>query len=161
MAILSIRKIGDPVLKEISMPITKIDKDIKRLIQDMMETMAQAEGVGLAAPQVGKSVRLIVLDLGEGPFEIINPVIVESEGEQIGPEGCLSVPDFYGEVSRFQKVTVKGINVKGKPIKITGEDLLARALQHEIDHLDGTLYVDRASALFRQQMDIAEELDGE
>lgn len=161
MAILPIRKIGDPVLKEIALPITKIDKDIKRLIQDMMETMAQAEGVGLAAPQVGKSVRLIVLDLGEGPFEIINPVIVGSEGEQIGPEGCLSVPDFYGEVARFQKVTVEGINVKGKPIKITGEDLLARALQHEIDHLDGTLYVERASALFRQQVDIAEELDEE
>lgn len=161
MAILQIRKIGDPVLKETALPIIKIDKEIKRLIQDMMETMAQAEGVGLAAPQVGKSVRLIVLDLGEGPFEIINPVIVESEGEQVGPEGCLSVPDFYGEVSRFQKVTVEGINVKGKPIKITGEDLLARALQHEIDHLDGTLYVERASALFRQQPDMIEELDQE
>lgn len=161
MAILPIRKIGDPVLKETALPIIKIDKEIKRLIQDMMETMAQAEGVGLAAPQVGKSVRLIVLDLGEGPFEIINPVIVESEGEQVGPEGCLSVPDFYGEVSRFQKVTVEGVNVKGKPIKITGEDLLARALQHEIDHLDGTLYVERASALFRQQPDMIEELDQE
>lgn len=161
MAILPIRKIGDPVLKETALPITKIDKEIKKLIQDMMETMAQAEGVGLAAPQVGKSIRLIVLDLGEGPFEIINPVIVESEGEQIGPEGCLSVPDFYGEVSRFQKVTVEGINVKGKPIKITGEDLLARALQHEIDHLDGTLYVERASALFRQQPNVIEELDQE
>lgn len=161
MAILPIRKIGDPVLKETALPITKIDKEIKKLIQDMMETMAQAEGVGLAAPQVGKSIRLIVLDLGEGPFEIINPVIVESEGEQIGPEGCLSVPDFYGEVSRFQKVTVEGINVKGKPIKITGEDLLARALQHEIDHLDGTLYVERASVLFRQQPNVIEELDQE
>lgn len=161
MAILPIRKIGDPVLKETASPIIKIDKQIKQLIKDMMETMAEAEGVGLAAPQVGKSVRLIVLDLGEGPFEIINPIIIESEGEQVGPEGCLSVPDFYGEVSRFQKVTVEGLNVKGKPVKITGEHLLARALQHEIDHLDGVLYVERAAALFRQQIDEAGELDEE
>lgn len=161
MAILPIRKIGDPVLKATALPIIKIDKEVKRLIKDMIETMTEAEGVGLAAPQVGKSVRLIVLDLGEGPFEIINPTIVESEGEQIGPEGCLSVPGFYGEVPRFKKVTVTGINVKGKLIKITGEDILARALQHEIDHLDGTLYVERASALFRQQVDTVGRLDQE
>lgn len=148
MAVLPIRKIGDPVLKKIAEPITKIDKKIKKLILDMFETMKDSEGVGLAAPQVGHSLRLIVIDIGEGPFEIINPVITSSDGEQCGPEGCLSVPDYYGEVTRFQSVTVEGLNRLGKKVKIQGEDFLARALQHEIDHLDGILYVEKTSSLY-------------
>jgi peptide deformylase len=153
MTVLTIRRIGDPVLKQIAEPVEKIDKEIKKLIKDMIETMAEADGVGLAAPQVGRSVRLIVLDMGEGPFEIINPVVTEMEGEQVGPEGCLSVPDYYGDVKRFLKVTVEGLNRNGRKVKITGEELLARALQHEIDHLDGVLYVERASSLYRQEQE--------
>ena len=121
----------------------------------MFDTLAEAEGVGLAAPQVGENVRLIVLNMGDGPFEIINPVIIDEVGEQVGVEGCLSVPGFYGDVTRFLQVTVGGINSKGKKVKVTGEGLLARALQHEIDHLDGVLYLDRAEALYKQEPESA------
>lgn len=155
MAVLPILKVGNPILKKQSNPISKIDKNIKNLIQDMFDTMAEAEGVGLAAPQVGENVRLIVLNMGDGPFEIINPVIIDEVGEQVGVEGCLSVPGFYGDVTRFLQVTVGGINSKGKKVKVTGEGLLARALQHEIDHLDGVLYLDRAEALYKQEPESA------
>ena len=155
MAVLPILKVGNPILKKQSNPISKIDKNIKNLIQDMFDTMAEAEGVGLAPPQVGENVRLIVLNMGDGPFEIINPVIIDEVGEQVGVEGCLSVPGFYGDVTRFLQVTVGGINSKGKKVKVTGEGLLARALQHEIDHLDGVLYLDRAEALYKQEPESA------
>ena len=155
MAVLPILKVGNPILKKQSNPISKIDKNIKKLIQDMFDTLAEAEGVGLAAPQVGENVRLIVLSMGDGPFEIINPVIIDEVGEQVGVEGCLSVPGFYGDVTRFLQVTVGGINSKGKKVKVTGEGLLARALQHEIDHLDGVLYLDRAEALYKQEPESA------
>ena len=155
MAVLPILKVGNPILKNQSTPIQKIDKNIRKLIQDMFDTLAEAEGVGLAAPQVGENVRLIVLNMGDGPFEIINPVIIDEVGEQVGVEGCLSVPGFYGDVTRFLQVTVGGINSKGKKVKVTGEGLLARALQHEIDHLDGVLYLDRAEALYKQEPESA------
>ncbi len=155
MAVLPILKVGNPILKKQSNPISKIDKNIKNLIQDMFDTKAEAEGVGLAAPQVGENVRLIVLNMGDGPFEIINPVIIDEVGEQVGVEGCLSVPGFYGDVTRFLQVTVGGINSKGKKVKVSGEGLLARALQHEIDHLDGVLYLDRAEALYKQEPESA------
>lgn len=155
MAVLPILKVGNPILKKQSNPISKIDKNIKKLIQDMFDTLAEAEGVGLAAPQVGENVRLIVLNMGDGPFEIINPVIIDEVGEQVGVEGCLSVPGFYGDVTRFLQVTVGGINSKGKKVKVSGEGLLARALQHEIDHLDGVLYLDRAEALYKQEPESA------
>ena len=151
MAVLPILKVGNPILKKQSNPISKIDKNIKKLIQDMFDTLAEAEGVGLAAPQVGENVRLIVLNMGDGPFEIINPVIIDEVGEQVGVEGCLSVPGFYGDVTRFLQVTVGGINSKGKKVKVTGEGLLARALQHEIDHLEGRLFVDLAVNLKKLQ----------
>ena len=155
MAVLPILKVGNPILKKQSNPISKIDKNIKKLIQDMFDTLAEAEGVGLAAPQVGENVRLIVLNMGDGPFEIIIPVIIDEVGEHVGVEGCLSVPGFYGDVTRFLQVTVGGINSKGKKVKVTGEGLLARALQHEIDHLDGVLYLDRAEALYKQEPESA------
>ena len=155
MAVLPILKVGNPILKKQSNPISKIDKNIKKLIQDMFDTLAEAEGVGLAAPQVGENVRLIVVNMGDGPVEIINPVIIDEVGEQVGVEGCLSVPGFYGDVTRFLQVTVGGINSKGKKVKVTGEGLLARALQHEIDHLDGVLYLDRAEALYKQEPESA------
>ena len=151
MTVLSIRKAGDPILKEVAKPVEKIDRSIKKLVKDMFETMAEADGVGLAAPQVGESIRLVVINMGDGPFELINPVITERDGEQCGPEGCLSVPGLYGDVTRANKVTVEATNLKGKPVKYTGEGLRARAFQHELDHLEGVLFIERASALYIQK----------
>ena len=147
MAVLGIRKAGDKVLKEIAQPVIKIDKKIKRLLDDMLETMEVADGVGLAAPQVGVSLRVIVIDIGEGVIELINPVIVESQGCELGNEGCLSIPGVFGEVERFAEVTVEGFNRFGKKVKIRGTGLLGRALQHEIDHLEGILFIEKAQTI--------------
>lgn len=149
MAIMEIRKAGDKVLKEKAQPVDHIDKKLKKLLDDMGETMYHADGVGLAAPQVGVSLRVIVLDVGDGLIEIVNPVIVEREGTEKGTEGCLSVPGVFGEVERAAKVTVEGLNRFGKKVKVSGEGLLARALQHEIDHLDGVLFIEKADTIKR------------
>lgn len=149
MAIMEIRKAGDKVLKEKAQPVDHIDKKLKKLLDDMGETMYHADGVGLAAPQVGVSLRVIVLDVGDGLIEIVNPVIVEKEGTEKGTEGCLSVPGVFGEVERAAKVTVEGLNRFGKKVKVSGEGLLARALQHEIDHLDGVLFIEKADTIKR------------
>lgn len=149
MAIMEIRKAGDKVLKEKAQPVDYIDKKLKKLLDDMGETMYHADGVGLAAPQVGVSLRVIVLDVGDGLIEIVNPVIVEREGTEKGTEGCLSVPGVFGEVERAAKVTVEGLNRFGKKVKVSGEGLLARALQHEIDHLDGVLFIEKADTIKR------------
>ncbi len=149
MAIMEIRKAGDKVLKEKAQPVDYIDKKLKKLLDDMGETMYHADGVGLAAPQVGVSLRVIVLDVGDGLIEIVNPVIVEKEGTEKGTEGCLSVPGVFGEVERAAKVTVEGLNRFGKKVKVSGEGLLARALQHEIDHLDGVLFIEKADTIKR------------
>lgn len=151
MAILEIKKAGDKVLKEKAQPVAKIDRRIKTLLDDMLETMYAADGVGLAAPQVGVSTRIIVLDIGEGPIELINPELTLKEGCELGPEGCLSVPGMYGDVERYAKVTVEGLNRSGKKIRINGEGLLARALQHEIDHLEGILFIERAQSLTKKE----------
>lgn len=153
MAVLPIRKAGDPILKAKAVPVTRIDKKIRGLLDDMVWTMEEAEGVGLAAPQVGVSLRVIVIDIGDGLIELINPEIVESEGVDCGPEGCLSVPDVFGEVERSATVTVQGTKRNGKKIRIAAAGLLARAIQHEIDHLDGILFIDRAISLFKGQKD--------
>lgn len=147
MSVRTIMKAGDKVLKEVATPVTKIDKRIKQLLDDMVQTMYDADGVGLAAPQVGVSMRVIVVDVGDGLIELINPEIIEQEGCEKGNEGCLSVPGFFGEVERFAKVTVEGLDRKGKKVRITGTGLLSRALQHEIDHLDGVLFIDKAQSL--------------
>lgn len=149
MAVLEIRKAGDKVLKEIAQPVLKIDKKIRKLLHDMSETMEIADGVGLAAPQVGVSLRVIVIDVGEGLIELINPVIIESMGCELGNEGCLSIPGVFGEVERFAEVTVEGFNRFGKKVKITGNGLLGRALQHEIDHLEGILFIEKAQTINR------------
>ena len=149
MAIMEIRKAGDKVLKEKAQPVDYIDKKLKKLLDDMGETMYHADGVGLAAPQVGVSLRVIVLDVGDGLIEIVNPVIVEKEGTEKGTEGCLSVPGVFGEVERAAKETVEGLNRFGKKVKVSGEGLLARALQHEIDHLDGVLFIEKADTIKR------------
>jgi len=137
------RHLPDPVLKQKAKRVPIIDKSIQKLIDDMVETMQQSKGVGLAAPQVGVSQRVIVLQMpGEEPIAIINPEIVKRSGEREVSEACLSVPGYAGKIKRSASVTVKGLNRQGKPIRIKATDLMAQALEHEIDHLNGTLYID-------------------
>lgn len=143
MAILPIRMLGDPVLREPARPVEEFDDALRRLAADMIETMHDAPGVGLAAPQVGRSIRLLVFDVGEGPRALVNPTLSGFEGEQIGEEGCLSIPGLYFDVRRAMRVTAEGFDPEGKPVRIEGEDLLARVLQHEVDHVDGILFIDR------------------
>lgn len=125
-------------------PVLRITPKTQKLIDDMIETMYDAAGVGLAGPQVFVSQRLFVYDVGEGPDALINPEIVEADGNEIGPEGCLSIPRLHGDVPRSKKVTVTGLNRKGKRVRIEAEDFLARVFQHEIDHLNGVLFIDKA-----------------
>ena len=143
MAIRIIREEEDPILRKISKKVEKIDEKIYQLIDDMAETMYHADGVGLAAPQVGILKRIIIIDIGHGLIELINPEIIESKGESCDTEGCLSLPGKSGDVIRPEEVKVKGLNRKGEEITIQGRDLLARALCHEIDHLNGILFTDR------------------
>lgn len=151
MAILEIKEYGDPVLREKALPVEEVTPEILNLIKDMTETMYTASGVGLAASQVGVPKRIILVDGEEdGLIVLINPMIIKSEGEIVAEEGCLSVPDIYSQVKRSLKVTVKALNQNGDPIEITKEDLTARALQHEIDHLDGILFIDRIGRTERQ-----------
>ncbi|WP_027937438.1 peptide deformylase [Anaeroarcus burkinensis] len=150
MATLEIRKAGDPVLKKQCQAVEKVTGKIKKLLDDMAETMQAADGVGLAAPQVGVELRIVVIDVGEGLIELINPVLLEKEGCQKGLEGCLSVPGVFGEVERYEKVVVEGLNRSGRKIRVTGSGLLARALQHEMDHLDGVLFVEKADSLQKE-----------
>ncbi len=143
MAILKIRKAGDEVLAKVSRPVEEITPRILTLLDDMVETMHRADGVGLAAPQVGVLRRVVVIETEEsGLLELINPVIVATKGEQRDAEGCLSVPGVYGVTVRPMRVTVKALDRHGREIEVTGEDLLARALCHEIDHLDGHLFTE-------------------
>ena len=130
-------------LRKKSREVTEINDRIFTLLDDMAETMYHAAGVGLAAPQVGVLKRVVVIDIGEGLIELINPVIVYKKGEQINAEGCLSVPGKSGTVARPEKVIVRALNRNGEEFEVRGEDLLAIALCHEIDHLDGTVYVDK------------------
>ena len=142
--VLNIVKLGESdVLRKKAHPVVKIDRRTKALLKDMAETMYAAEGCGLAAPQVGILRRICVIDVGDGLYELINPVIVASEGEEIGPEGCLSVPGRRGTVKRPTKVTVQALDKKGNAIEFTAEGFFARAVCHELDHLDGVVYVDK------------------
>ena len=151
MAVLEIRKVGDTVLREKALKVDEITPEIDKLIKDMIETMYASLGVGLAAPQIGVSKRIIVIDgEEEGLFVLINPVILKKEGKIIEEEGCLSVPGIYSKVTRYEKVTAEGINQKGEKIKISKDGLIGKALQHEIDHLEGVLFIDRISKIKRQ-----------
>ncbi len=143
MAIRIIRTDEDPILRKKAKKVEKIDDRVKVLLEDMKETMYAADGVGLAAPQVGVLKRIILVDVGEGLLEMINPEIVESCGEEIDEEGCLSLPGVNGDVCRPEAVTVKGLNPQGQEIVIEAKNLFARALCHEIDHLNGVLFTDR------------------
>ena len=143
MAIRQLRYVNDPILRKKSREVTKIDDRIKTLLNDMAETMYENEGVGLAAPQVGILRKVIVIDIGEGILKLINPEIIEKEGESLDIEGCLSVPNRAGKVLRPERVKVKYLDIDGKKKIIEGTGLLARALCHEIDHLNGGLFIDK------------------
>ena len=142
MALRTIRTEGDPVLRKVSKPVKEVTPKIVTLVDDMLDTMYEAMGVGLAAPQVGILKRIVVIDIGEGPIVLINPEILETSGEQTGDEGCLSLPGESHEVERPNYVKVKAFNEKGEEFILEGEELLARAILHENDHLDGILYID-------------------
>jgi len=146
MGIRNIVTEGDEVLRKRSKEVSEINDRIRELFEDMKETLYKTgNGIGLAAPQVGILKRMIVIDLGDGngPMEIINPVILEQQGEQVEVEGCLSVPGVFGEVKRPARMVVEYTNLKGKKVKVDATDLLARCLSHEIDHLDGILFTDK------------------
>lgn len=151
MAIRKIVKFGDDILQKTCRPVEKFDKKLFQLLDDMKETLAEANGVGLAAPQVGILRRVCIVDVGDGPIELINPEIIGEEGEQEGAEGCLSNPGEYGIVKRPLKVTVKAQDRNGNWFQKTGEELCARAFCHEIDHLQGILFTSHASRMLTKE----------
>jgi peptide deformylase len=157
MAILDVVIYGDPRLEQVSEPIAEVTAEIRKLVKDMFETMYFTSGVGLSAPQIGVSKRLLVIDVSCGEdrskqVTIINPVVVEQSGEQKGREGCLSFPGHFADVTRADFAKVKGLDLNGMEIAIEGTDLLARALLHEIDHLDGILFISRMKKADREMI---------
>ena len=150
-------KFGDPVLEKPAVPITVFDGELRKLVEDMFESMYAAHGVGLAAPQIGVSKRIAVIDVTfkedpDAKIVLINPEIVHTEGKLTSSEGCLSLPEFRENVTRPRKVTARGQDLEGKTVEVTGEELLARALVHETDHLNGKLYINHISALKRDMI---------
>ena len=162
MAIRLIAKHPDPVLRERAKEVTKFNASLHKLLDDMAETMYDADGVGLAAPQVGILKRVFVVDADEehGLLELINPEIVSREGEQLGAEGCLSIPGLQGDVKRAFRVTIKAQDRHGNPVQYEGSELLARAFQHELDHLNGVLFLDLAESVYEARK-LAPEQGGE
>src|SRR5574341_1875212 len=156
MTVHPIRLLPDPVLRQKAVRVPAIDASIHRLIEDMIESMYAANGVGLAAPQIGVSLRVVVIGMpDEEPFALINPEIVKRSGERTVDEGCLSLPGYRGELTRSTMVIAKALNPAGKPVRVKGRDnLLAQALEHEVDHLNGTLYVDHLPS-----MDVLRRID--
>jgi peptide deformylase len=150
VSLLDIRVLGDPILRQETVPVTEVTDELRRLIDGMFETMYAAKGIGLAAPQVGRTERLTVIDVDEEPLVLINPEIVLAEGKIKGEEGCLSIPEIYGDVERAGRVVVRALDRDGKQFEIEGEELLSRCLQHEIDHLHGKLFIDYLSVLKRR-----------
>lgn len=151
MAIFPIRTFGDPVLRARAEPVLTFDDSVHRLVEDMLETMYDAPGVGLAAPQIGVSRRVVVFDAGDGPHVLINPEIVESSGEWSFEEGCLSVPGRFWPISRPGFARVRGLDLEGREVEHTGDELLGRVLQHEVDHLEGVLLIERLENKLRKQ----------
>lgn len=152
MKILDIRVLGDPVLRKATTPVEKVTPEIRELISNMFDTMYAAEGIGLAAPQVGRTERIAVMDVEGQKFAFINPEIVEKEGSIRGEEGCLSIPEVFGDVTRSSRVVVRALNENGEEIEAEGTELLSRCMQHEIDHLDGKLFIDYLSMLKRRSV---------
>ena len=159
MAIRKIREIGDPILTKVCKPVKEVTPRISELIDDMFDTMYEAGGVGLAAPQVGVLRRIVVIDvMDDNPLVLINPEIIEREGEQVGEEGCLSLPGLSGEVARPARVVCRALDMDMEPFEVEGTELLARCICHEVDHLDGILYKDLAiNGLHRNDLPPAEE----
>ncbi len=148
MAVVPICVYPDEILRQKAKRVRNVDSSIQRLIDDMVDTMHHAQGVGLAAPQIGVSLRVIIIELpGEEMLALMNPEIVKSSGERLIEEGCLSVPGYRGEIKRSIRVTAKGIDPRGREIRIKGEELMAPALEHEIDHLNGLLYIDHLESI--------------
>lgn len=150
MKILDIRVLGDPVLRKETAPVEEVTDEIRTLVAEMFDTMYAAEGIGLAAPQVGRTERIAVMDVEGQRFALINPEITEREGSVRGEEGCLSIPEIFGDVTRSSRVMVRALNEKGEEVELEGTELLARCMQHEIDHLDGKLFIDYLSVLKRR-----------
>lgn len=151
MSVLDIRVLGDPILRQETRVVGAVTDDLRRLIDDMFETMRAAKGIGLAAPQVGRTERITVIDVdGGATMALVNPEIVSRDGSLKGEEGCLSIPDVFDEVERAQHVVVRALDRDGAPMTVEGQDLLARCLQHEIDHLFGRLFIDHLSVLKRR-----------
>lgn len=150
MSLLPIRVLGDPILREETTPVTEFNDGLRALVNDMFETMYAASGIGLAAPQVGRTERLAVVDVEGQKFALINPEIVEVEGKAKAEEACLSIPEVYGTVERATRVVVRALDPSGAPIEVQATDLLARCFQHEIDHLHGKLFIDYLSYLKRR-----------
>jgi peptide deformylase len=151
VSILDIRVLGDPVLREETKPVTEITDEIRELVKNMFDTMYMAKGIGLAAPQVGRTERVAIVDVDDNPMVIINPEIVEANGKTAkGEEGCLSIPDVYGDVERPSRVKVRALDIEGQEFEIEAGDLLGRCLQHEIDHLHGKMFIDYMSVLKRR-----------
>jgi peptide deformylase len=152
VSILDIRVLGDPVLRKPTTPVIEVTDELRRLIANMFETMYAAEGIGLAAPQVGRSDRVAVVDVEGAKYVLINPRIVSTQGaaKEIAEEGCLSIPDIYGDVERPAIVTIRATDETGTEYEATGSELLGRCFQHEIDHLDGKLFIDYLSPLKRK-----------
>jgi peptide deformylase len=150
VSLLDIYVLGAPVLRQETRLVETVTDDIRRLIDDMLDTMYAAKGIGLAAPQVGRRERVAVIDVDDQPFAIINPEIVRTEGAAKGEEGCLSIPEVFGDVERSSRVLVRALDRDGKGFEVDASDLLARCLQHEIDHLHGKLFIDYLSVLKRR-----------
>ena len=147
MAILPILQTGNEILRQKCQPVTEFDANLRNLLNDMKDTLNDAQGAGLAAPQVGVTKRIFIIATDDGIVEFINPVILGTSGSQYGVEGCLSVKGYWGDVKRPRKVTVEAYDRYGKKFKVVGKDFLAKALSHEYDHLDGVLYTDKANDL--------------
>ena len=151
MSVQPIRLFGDPILRTPAAPVTDFDKELRTLVRDLTDTMLEAPGVGLAAPQIGVSARVFTYHIGEAePGHLVNPVLQLSEQEQDGEEGCLSVPGLTFDCTRAWRVVARGFDMYGEPVTLEGTDLLARCVQHETDHLDGVLFIDRLDPLTRK-----------
>ncbi|ACV63127.1 peptide deformylase [Desulfofarcimen acetoxidans DSM 771] len=157
MAIYNIVEVGDPVLRQKANPVKNINSSIHKLLKNMADTMYDAKGVGLAAPQIGISKRVVVVDIGEGLLELINPRIIKASGQETDTEGCLSIPGTLGQVPRASKIQVQALNRNGEQVEYHVKGFMARAVQHELDHLDGILFIDKAESLRKQFEDVVLE----
>lgn len=142
MSVLDIHVLGAPILRQETQPVAQMTDELRRLVDDMFETMYVAKGIGLAAPQVGRRERLFVADVDDQPLVLVNPEIVRAEGTERGEEGCLSIPEIYGDVDRAARVVMRGLDRQGAAVEIEATELLARCMQHELDHLNGKLFLD-------------------